>query len=219
MSTYQIKEQNYPYETVNAKTHLLAASAEFLSNQELIELAFNVSAVKATKLIGKIESINEVRWLIDELDEPNALQTQAMFELCRRFCLSTATKGNKVSSSVEIAERLMIEMASYSQENFLLITLDTKNQIIKQHTLFKGTLNQSVAHPRDIFRQAAIDNAARFIISHNHPSGDPTPSQNDDDFTSRLIQASNILGIPMLDHIVVGQDTYYSYAEETNIFT
>lgn len=173
MSTYQIKEQNYPYETVNAKTHLLAASAEFLSNQELIELAFNVSAIKATNLIGKIESVNEVRWLIDELNEPNALQAHAMFELCRRFCLSTATKGNKVSSSVEIAERLMIEMASYPQKNLLLITLDTKNQIIKQHTLFKGTLNQSVAHPRDIFRQAAIDNTARFIISHNHPSGDP----------------------------------------------
>lgn len=141
MSTYQIKEQNSPYETVNAKTHLLASSVKFLYNQELVELAFNISAVKATKLIGKIESINKVRWLIDELDEPNALQTQAMFELCRRFCLSTATKGNKVSSSVEIAERLMIEMASYSQENFLLITLDTKNQIIKQHTLFKVTLN------------------------------------------------------------------------------
>lgn len=154
----------------------------------MIELAFNVSAIKATNLIGKIESINEVRWLIDELDEPNALQTQAMFELCRSFCLSTATKGNKVSSSVEIAERLMIEMASSPQENLLLITLGTKNQIIKQHTLFKGTLNQSVAHPRDIFRQAAIDNAARFIISHNHPSGDPTPSQNDDDFTSLLNQ-------------------------------
>lgn len=76
-----------------------------------------------------------------------------------------------------------------------------------------------MTHPRDIFRQAAIDNAARFIISHNHPSGDPTPSQNNDDFTSRLNQDSNILGIPMLDHIVVGQDTYYSYAEETNIFT
>lgn len=103
MSTYQIKEPNYPYETVNAKTHLLAAPTEFLSNQELTKLAFKVSAVKATKLIGKIASINEVRWLIDELDEPNALQTQAMFELCHRFCLSTATKRNKVSLSVEVA--------------------------------------------------------------------------------------------------------------------
>lgn len=218
MSTYQIKEQNFPYETVNAKTHLLASSAEFLSNQELIELAFDVSAAKATKLIGKIESINEVRWLIDELDEPNALQMQAMFELCHRFCLSSVTKGNKVSSSIELAQRLIVEAANYAQEKFILITLDTKNQIIKQHTLFIGTLNQSIAHPRDIFRQATIDNAARLIISHNHPSGDPSPSKHDDDFTCRLIQASNIIGIPVIDHIIVGHDSYYSYAEETNFF-
>lgn len=109
----------------------------------------------------------------------------------------------------------MIEMASYPQENLLLITLDTKNQIIKQHTLFKDTLNQSIAHPRNIFRQATIDSAARLIISHNHPSGNPFPSKRDDDFTCRLIQASNIIGIPVIDHIVVGHDSYYSYAEET----
>ncbi len=219
MSTYEIKEQNFPYETVNAKTHLLTSSADFLSNQELIELAFDVSAVKATKLIGKIESINEVRWLIDELDEPDALKMQAMFELCHRFCLSSITKGNKVSSSVELAQRLIVEMANYVQENLFLITLNSKNQIIKQHTLFVGTLNQNIAHPRDIFRQATSDTAARLIIAHNHPSGDPSPSKQDDDFTCRLIQSSNIIGIPVIDHIVVGHDAYYSYAEETNLFT
>lgn len=97
---------------------------------------------------------------------------QAMFELCRRFCLSSTTKVDNICSSVELAHRLMNEMTEYLQEHFVLITLDTKNQIIKQHTLFIGTLNQSIAHPRDVFRQAAADNAACFIIAHNHPCGD-----------------------------------------------
>lgn len=107
MSHYQIKENNHSYEVVNAKSHLFASSAEHLTNQELIELALDVSAIKATTLIGKIESITEVRWLIDELDEPNAIQMQAMFELYRRFCLSGTTKGDSICSSVELTHRLM----------------------------------------------------------------------------------------------------------------
>lgn len=107
MSHYQIKENNHSYEVVNAKSHLFASSAEHLTNQELIELALDVSAIKATTLIGKIESITEVRWLIDELDEPNAIQMQAMFELYRRFCLSGTTKGDSICSSVELTQRLM----------------------------------------------------------------------------------------------------------------
>ena len=218
MSNYKIKEHIQSYETITAASHLLTTSDEFLNNQELIELALDVSPIKATKLISKINNINEIQWLINELDEPNAIQLQAMFELCRRFCLSPVTKGDKVCSSSELSHRLILEMKNLSQENLILITLDTKNQIIKQHTMFIGTLNQSIAHPRDIFRQATIENAARFIIAHNHPSGDPKPSQNDDDFTSRLTQTASVIGIPIIDHILVGHDAYYSYAEETDFF-
>ena len=213
MSNYQIKEQCYSYEAVNAKTHLQASSPEFLSNQELIELALDVSPERSLDLIQDIDSISEINFLIEGLDESNAIQLQAMFELCRRFCLSTISKKESISSSYDLAQRLINEMKNYLQEKFILITLNTKNQIIKQHTLFIGTLNQSVAHPRDIFRQAITDNAAQIIVVHNHPSGNPTPSELDDTFTQRLKETSKIVGIPLLDHFVIGSDSYYPYAE------
>ena len=114
MSNYQIKEQCYSYEAVNAKTHLQASSPEFLSNQELIELALDVSPERSLDLIQDIDSISEINFLIEGLDESNAIQLQAMFELCRRFCLSTISKKESISSSYDLAQRLINEMKKFA---------------------------------------------------------------------------------------------------------
>lgn len=79
--------------------------------------------------------------------------------------------------------------------------------------MFIGTLNQSIAHPWDIFREAIRDNATQIIVAHNHPSGDSTPSESDNMFTSRLTKACELIGIQMLDHLILGESTYHSYAE------
>ena len=91
--------------------------------------------------------------------------------------------------------------------------LNTKNQIIKKEVIFKGSLNSSVAHPREIFKAAIKYSSARLIIAHNHPSGNPEPSEADLSFTKRMVEAGNIIGIELLDHFIVGEESYISLKE------
>ena len=92
--------------------------------------------------------------------------------------------------------------------------LNTKNEIIQQKTIFVGSLNQSIAHPREIFREAVRVSAARIALAHNHPSGNPQPSRNDLDFTARVRKCGEMMGIEVLDHIIVGENEYISLREE-----
>jgi DNA repair protein RadC len=94
--------------------------------------------------------------------------------------------------------------AHRKQEEFWMVTLDTKNQPIRKHQITVGTLRNSLVHPREVFRPAIVDSANCIIVVHNHPSGDPTPSDADLDVTTRLEAAAEIIGIPIIDHIVVG---------------
>src|SRR5690606_7200045 len=100
------------------------------------------------------------------------------------------------------------------KESFVCLILNTKNKIIRDHTISEGTLNQSLVHPREAFQEAIRDSAHSVIFMHNHPSGDPTPSREDIRITHRLVQAGEILGIRVLDHIIIGRDSYYSFADE-----
>jgi DNA repair protein RadC len=99
------------------------------------------------------------------------------------------------------------ELAKHStQEEFWVITLSTKNTVIRTHQITKGTLRNSLVHPREVFRPAIVDSANCILVVHNHPSGDPTPSTQDIDVTDRLEQAGSLIGIPVLDHIVIGSN-------------
>ena len=109
-------------------------------------------------------------------------------------------------------------MVTYNQEILKLITLNTKNEIIKIKDVFKGSLNSSLIHPREIFKEAIKNSAASIVICHNHPSGDITPSKEDINITERLREAGKILGIALIDHIIVGSnDNYYSFKERGDI--
>lgn len=100
-------------------------------------------------------------------------------------------------------------------EHFIMLSLSTKNEVIGFHTIFVGTLNASIVHPREIFQQALLNNAASIIVAHNHPSGDPTPSQEDIQVTRRLVEAGKILGIELLDHLILGHgDKFVSLKEK-----
>ncbi|APE73019.2 JAB domain-containing protein [Enterococcus faecalis] len=101
-------------------------------------------------------------------------QFKASFFISKRI-LQFDIKKEKVTSSYGLSQHLIQETHNLEQEHFILLTLNTKNQIIRKKTLFIGTLNQSIVHPRDIFREAIRDNSAQIIVAHNHPSGDPTP--------------------------------------------
>ena len=99
------------------------------------------------------------------------------------------------------------------QENFIILFLNSKNDLINFNVLFKGSVSSNNIHPRDIFREAMKHNANRIIICHNHPSGDPSPSDSDIITTKSLIDISRFIAIPIIDHIILGDQTYFSFKE------
>jgi DNA repair protein RadC len=125
----------------------------------------------------------------------------------------TFTRYPKFQNSRELFETFREELAALDREYFLLITLDSKNRAIGYHTISIGSLSTSIVHQREAWKPALLDGAAAVIFFHNHPSGDPAPSREDRDCTTRLVEASKILGIRLLDHIVFGQTDYFSFAD------
>lgn len=101
-----------------------------------------------------------------------------------------------------------------AEEVFILITLNIKNIVTGYFEVHRGTINTSLAHPREVFKRALLNNASDIIVAHNHPSGDPNPSKEDIQTTERLKEAGNLLGINLLDHIIVGEDKYISLKEK-----
>jgi len=122
--------------------------------------------------------------------------------------------GQSYRSSLEIYEHFKDEMKLKKQEEFWCIILDNKHRVIDKVLITLGTLNQSLVHPREVFAPAIEQRAAAVILMHNHPSGDPKPSNQDMSITKRLCQAGDLLGIRVLDSIVIGNNRYYSFVDE-----
>lgn len=118
----------------------------------------------------------------------------------------------KISSPQDMADALSF-IKDEEQENFVVLLLDTKNKIKKKEIITKGLLNSSLVHPREVFKLAIREGAASIAIGHNHPSGNPEPSQQDISVTKRLISVAETIGIPILDHVIVGKDRYVSFKE------
>lgn len=113
--------------------------------------------------------------------------------------------------AVELGKRFIEES---DREQLLVCCLDTKNQPTAINVVSVGNLNTSVVHPREVFKPAILSNSASIILFHNHPSGDPTPSKEDTNITERLKECGNILGIKLIDHIIIGDNSYYSLKEK-----
>ena len=122
----------------------------------------------------------------------------------------------QVRSSEQAASVIRSYLAGTDREHLLALTLDTKNRLIGINTVSVGTLTSSLAHPREVFKAAILQNAAAVVLAHNHPSGDPTPSQEDRMLTNRIKQAAEFLGIRLLDHIIVGDgcERFFSFLDE-----
>lgn len=122
--------------------------------------------------------------------------------------------SKSITSSEDIAEVLEKFFETADREQFIAVCLNSKNKILCINTVSTGSLNSSVVHPREVFKAAILSNAAAIIVAHNHPSGNPTPSKEDKDLTENLFNAGKILGIPVLDHLIIG-DYYYSFKEHS----
>lgn len=127
---------------------------------------------------------------------------------------NTTAPKNIISNPAEAHEVAQSYLAGLDREHFAVILLNTKNRVIGINTVSVGTLNSSLVHPREVFKPAIVGNAAMVILAHNHPSGDPTPSREDVEVTRRLVEAGKILGIEVLDHIIIGEENYYSLKEK-----
>lgn len=143
-----------------------------------------------------------------------AAEIAAAIELGRRGANLAPQRRLSVTCPRDVAELLMPEMRFLAKEHFRVLLLNTKNQIVANELVSIGTLNSSLVHPRELFRTAIQRSCAAVILAHNHPSGDPTPSTEDIGLTTRVLQAGKVLGIEVLDHLVIGDNTFVSLKEK-----
>lgn len=148
-----------------------------------------------------------------KLSDRQAASLYSALQLGRQICSAPLRAGERFCNSRELYNRYRARFFTANKEHFFSLHLNAKNQLIREVLVSIGSLSTSVVHPREVFAPAVRDSTAALIFLHNHPSGDPAPSREDRECTRRLIHAGQILGIRVLDHIVLGYDDYYSFAD------
>ena len=143
-----------------------------------------------------------------------AVTIQAALELGKRFMLEEKSQRHRFSGSDDVQEFFRIKMRDLCHEECHLLLLDVKNQYMGHHLLSRGGITESTVDIRLRLRHALVAGAPNVILAHNHPSGNPQPSRQDDELTKRLNQACHAVQLRLLDHIIIGDNTYYSYADE-----
>lgn len=208
------------------RERMIQYGAQALSNAELLAIllrtgTFQESAVHvAQRLLRESGGLRKLADMsIEQFTEikgigaAKALQIQAGIELGRRMARSAMNETVTIRSPQDVASLLTEDMRYLQKEHFVCLFLNTKNHVIGQETLSMGSLNASIVHPREVFRAAIKRSSASIVCAHNHPSGDPTPSPEDIQITKRLVQAGDIVGIDVLDHIVIGDQRFVSLKE------
>lgn len=142
-----------------------------------------------------------------------AVQLLCLSELSKRLARQTKDDSARFCRPVEIASFFMEEMRNLETEHLYVVYLDASGRLLHYEVVFVGTIQTSMANPREILRLALRYDAAHYVVMHNHPSGVPTPSPEDIAITKRLMEASGIIGIPLMDHIIIGDNQYISLKE------
>lgn len=209
------------------RERLMKLGAKSLSDAELIAIIFRTGTksknVKdlAENLLTNYGGVKNLRNLsinkakeIKGIGEVKIVTLLASLELGRRVYENVEINNSiKIKNSVDVFTYFSGLINEEKQENFLAIYLDNKSKYITHKIVFKGTINQSVVHPREVFKIAFLESASSIIIMHNHPSGDITPSKADDEVTSNFAKIGQIMGIKLMDHLIVSKENYYSYIE------
>ena len=228
---YTIKEMP---EDERPQEKLIKFGPDYLSNAELLALIIRTgnrkgdSAINtATKVLRSLRTANDSNGLnslknanlsnlmqVDGIGEAKAAMILAAVQLGIRLAVSSNGTKIRVTSPSIAANYVLSEMSVLEQEHFRVMTLNTKKEINFIREISKGTINMTIVHAREVFRAAISDNAHSIILLHNHPTGDPSPSKEDIGLTKNLIEASKIIGIDILDHIIIGDNRYFSFLEE-----
>jgi len=199
--------------------------AKSLSTYELIAIIFRFGYLDQTaidlskKLLSGVDNLAELKHkTVHELAKirgiglTKAISLLAAIELGERV-LSVYTERTLIASPKDVFELLKFDMMNLDQEVLTALYLDVKTNLIAKKQVFIGSLNQSLIHPREVFKYAVKYSAYSIILVHNHPSGDPEPSKQDIDVTKRFVEAGKMLQIELLDHIIIANDKYLSIKE------
>lgn len=210
------------------RERLLQYGVENLSNEELLSIILRTGtkgkSVRdlSTLILSSCKNICDLKKLtvnklkgIKGLGPVKAITLIAALELGKRVYDDIEYESKiKIKTSVEAYRHFAKYIEDEKQENLLAIYLDTQSQYLNHKIIFKGTINASIVHPREVFKTALLESASAIIIMHNHPSGDITPSKADDETTTSLAEVGSIMGIKLLDHLIIGNKDYYSYVED-----
>jgi DNA repair protein RadC len=161
----------------------------------------------STKTIAELSKLHGI-------GPAKAAQIKATMAIARRFSTVSLKPGNQFRSSQDIFAHFHEQLRDKRQETFLIVLLDNKHRVIKDESISTGGLTQSIVHPRDVFKPAIKESAAAVVFVHNHPSGDPSPSNDDIELTQRLKEVSHVVGIKILDHVIIGNGSYTSFKDE-----
>ena len=161
--------------------------------------------------LASAKSVAEVK--ADGITAQKAATLLASIELGKRFASAEAMSRTKFTKPADVAAFIMPQLRYETQEKFLVIMVNAKNKVISTQEVSRGSLSSSVVHPREVFFAAIASHAGAIFVAHNHPSGDTTPSAEDINLTIALKKTGNVVGIPVLDHVIIGDGLYYSFAE------
>ncbi|WP_425449484.1 RadC family protein [Dethiothermospora halolimnae] len=182
-----------------------------LMDFEILALLTNIKV----EVLQELKNINELRDKVDmlEITDLQKQKLKALFDISTRIAKENTDIKDSIKSPKDIAELLKEEMRYLKKEEFRIVLLDTKNKVIDIKTISVGSLNASIVHPREVFKEAILKSSASIILVHNHPSGNPSPSKEDINITERLIKSGDLIGIKVLDHVIIG-NSYTSLKEE-----
>jgi len=223
---YKIRMTDLPKDQ-RPRERLIQHGAESLSEAELLAIILRTGDGKRSALdlaFHLLDRCHGFRGLdaisIAELCEirglgpAKAAQIKAALEIGRKLAEEKRPERKHIQTSQNVFDHLHERLRNQPREIFIMLLLTMQNKLIKEHKLFEGTLNQSLVTPREVLKEAINGKAASVIFAHNHPSGEPAPSADDRQITKQLVEACKSAGICVLDHVIIGDGKFFSFADE-----
>lgn len=207
-----------PGALANPREQVLAGGAERLSDEGLLAVLIGESTDSALRTLLHEHPIPDGLWricaedlvAIEGVGPAAAARVLACLEISRRAACWRASRRPTVSTPEDVVELCAAQFRGLDREHFWGLALNTKNQLLRMVEVSVGSLNASIVHPRELFKDAVKVSAASVVVVHNHPSSDPTPSGADIQLTRRLVKAGDVLGIEVLDHVIIGDGGEHS---------
>jgi len=209
------------------RERLLQQGAQYLTEAELLGILIGKGTRKKTaidlarELLDRYESLENLfsrspseLMKVKGIGSAKAATLSAAFQLVRRIQAKKTTNRSTFKRSSDVRDHYLPLMKDLRKEVFRILLLSRANRLIKEVIISEGTLDASIVHPRDVFREALLESAAGVILLHNHPSGNPSPSEEDIRITKQLVEAGRVMGIKVYDHIILGGEDYRSLADD-----